>query len=114
MYYHSIATTEQKRNLCSCQFIYSSSFSTTQEQHHTMGFREVWLLLSIMLAMSSAAVDKQTYIIHMDTTKMVTANPEQWYKAMIDSVNELSSLDDNKEEASNSAEILYVYKTALS
>lgn len=79
-----------------------------------MGFREVWLLLSIMLAISSAAVDQQTYIIHMDTTKMVTTNPEQWYKAMIDSVNELSSLDDNEEEASNSAEILYVYKTALS
>lgn len=67
-----------------------------------------------MLAISSAAVDQQTYIIHMDTTKMVTTNPEQWYKAMIDSVNELSSLDDNEEEASNSAEILYVYKTALS
>uniref|UniRef100_A0A9I9DH51 Subtilisin-like protease SBT1.1 n=2 Tax=Cucumis melo TaxID=3656 RepID=A0A9I9DH51_CUCME len=77
-----------------------------------MGFREVWVL-SIMLAISSAVVDQQTYIIHMDTTKMVTPNPEQWYTDIIDSVNELSSLDDN-EEASNAAEILYVYKTALS
>lgn len=77
-----------------------------------MGFREVWVL-SIMLAISSAVVDQQTYIIHMDTTKMVTPNPEQWYADIIDSVNELSSLDDN-EEASNAAEILYVYKTALS
>lgn len=79
-----------------------------------MGFREVWVLLSIMLAVSSAVVDQQTYIIHMDATKMVTPIPEQWYTDIIDSVNKLSSLDDNEEEASNAAEILYVYKTALS
>lgn len=81
-----------------------------------MGFREVLLFLSItILATSSAAMDQQTYIIHMDTTKMATTNPEQWYTTMIDSLSELSSLDDdNNEEVSNPAEILYVYKTAIS
>ncbi|XP_022990928.1 subtilisin-like protease SBT1.1 isoform X2 [Cucurbita maxima] len=81
-----------------------------------MGFREVWVLcLSIMLAASAAAVDQQTYIVHMDTTKMVaTTSPEQWYSAMIHSVNKISSLHQDEEEASNAAEILYVYKTAIS
>ncbi|XP_038891850.1 subtilisin-like protease SBT1.1 [Benincasa hispida] len=85
-----------------------------------MKIRQMLMFLSItiaILATSSAAVDQQSYIIHMDTSKMATANnPEQWYTVMIDSVNELASLDNdnNEEEASTAAEILYVYKTAIS
>ncbi|XP_022990941.1 subtilisin-like protease SBT1.1 [Cucurbita maxima] len=78
-----------------------------------MGFREVCLFLSIFLATSAAAVDQQSYIIHMDTTKMAAPSPEQWYTALIDSINKISSLDD-QEEASSAAQILYVYKTAIS
>ncbi|XP_023544740.1 subtilisin-like protease SBT1.1 [Cucurbita pepo subsp. pepo] len=78
-----------------------------------MGFREVCLFLSIFLATSTAAVDQQSYIIHMDTTKMAAPTPEQWYTALIDSINEISSLHD-QQEASNAAQILYVYKTAIS
>ncbi|CAK9324055.1 unnamed protein product, partial [Citrullus colocynthis] len=101
-------------------FIYSffsTAASTFFTYNQTMGFREVLLFLSItILATSSAAMDQQTYIIHMDTTKMATNNnPEQWYTTMIDSLTELSSLDDdNNEEVSNPAEILYIYKTAIS
>ena len=81
---------------------------------HTMGITELWLLLSIMLATSAAAVDQQSYIIHMDTTKMATTNPQQWYTSIIDTVNQLSSINDDQNEASNAAEILYIYKTAIS
>lgn len=69
-----------------------------------------------MVATSSAAaaVDQRTFIIHMDTTKMPATDPEQWYTSMIHSVNELPSLNTDEGEASNTAEVLYVYKTALS
>ncbi|KAG7030573.1 Subtilisin-like protease SBT4.14 [Cucurbita argyrosperma subsp. argyrosperma] len=81
--------------------------------HEDFGDNEVCLFLSIFLATSTAAVDQQSYIIHMDTTKMAAPTPEQWYTALIDSINEISSLED-QEEASNAAQILYVYKTAIS
>ncbi|KAG6599889.1 Subtilisin-like protease 1.1, partial [Cucurbita argyrosperma subsp. sororia] len=80
-----------------------------------MGITELWLLLSIMLATSAAAAaDQQSYIIHMDATKMATTNPQQWYTSIIDTINQLSSINDDQNEASNAAEILYIYKTAIS
>ncbi|KAL0540102.1 hypothetical protein IC582_024331 [Cucumis melo] len=106
--------------LSSCQiytFFFSITASTWFTYNHTMGFKEVLLFLYItMLTTSIVAMDQQSYIVHMDTTKMATTNPEQWYTAIIHSVNKLSSLDanDNEEQALNIAEILYVYKTVIS
>uniref|UniRef100_A0A2N9JBA5 Subtilisin-like protease fibronectin type-III domain-containing protein n=1 Tax=Fagus sylvatica TaxID=28930 RepID=A0A2N9JBA5_FAGSY len=73
------------------------------------------LFLAFMATISIASMDKQTYIIHMDKTKITASNHIQgntkpWYELMIDSMYEILSQD----EEISPLELLYIYNTTIS
>ena len=73
------------------------------------------LFLAFMTTISIASMDKQTYIIHMDKTKITASNHIQgntkpWYELMIDSMYEILS----QEEEISPLELLYIYNTTIS
>ncbi|XVF22651.1 hypothetical protein REPUB_Repub12eG0189800 [Reevesia pubescens] len=83
----------------------------------TMMCKRAFLLLVFMATTSNALVDRQTYIVHMDKTKIPTSeqspgNSKEWYESMIDSITELSA--EEEESESTSPQLIYVYKTAIS
>jgi subtilisin family serine protease len=72
------------------------------------------LFLAIMATSSIASMGKQTYIIHMDKTKIKASddtpgNPKQWYEIVIDSMSE-----EEEEEETSPLELLYIYETTIS
>ncbi|KAK0582930.1 hypothetical protein LWI29_031275 [Acer saccharum] len=76
----------------------------------------LFLVLVVTTAYIGAAMAKNTYIIHMDKTKMAAnlfrqGNSMQTYQAMINSINEMSLQEDDQEQQ---AELLYAYETAIS
>ncbi|OAY49254.1 subtilisin-like protease SBT1.1 [Manihot esculenta] len=82
-----------------------------------MIWRMCLLLLALMATLSTASIDKQTYVIHIDKTKIPTSyhspgSSKQWYEAVINSVNEFSSQEEEGETIS--PQLLYVYETAFS
>ncbi|KAJ9188403.1 hypothetical protein P3X46_003762 [Hevea brasiliensis] len=88
-----------------------------------MIWRICLLLLALMATLSTASIDKQTYVIHMDKTKIPASyhspgSSKQWYEAVINSVNEFSSQEEEEEEEEEeetaSPHLLYVYETAFS
>ncbi|KAJ7962277.1 Subtilisin-like protease [Quillaja saponaria] len=83
-----------------------------------MIFRTLLLLMTFMVMASIASVDKQTYIIHMDRTKIRAsnnhlANPKLWFQSVMDSISELSSQEDDEEEKTLAPELIYVYETSM-
>ncbi|TXG62770.1 hypothetical protein EZV62_009764 [Acer yangbiense] len=71
------------------------------------------LLLVVMATASVASIDEQAYIVHMDKNK-VAANYREFYQALIDSVNNFSSQDEDEDQETSSPLLLYVYETAIS
>ncbi|KAI9180764.1 hypothetical protein LWI28_007897 [Acer negundo] len=76
------------------------------------------LLFLVMVTTTyiGAAMAKNTYIIHMDKSKMAAnlfrqGNSMQTYQAVIDSINEMSLQEDDQEQQ---VELLYAYETAIS
>lgn len=74
------------------------------------------LFLAFMATTSIASMDKQTYIIHMDKTKITASdhtlgNAKPWYELMMDSMHEILS---QEEEDMSPLELLYIYKTTIS
>lgn len=75
------------------------------------------LLFLVFIATTSiASMDKQTYIIHMDKTKITASdhtlgNAKPWYELMMDSMHEILS---QEEEDMSPLELLYIYKTTIS
>lgn len=75
------------------------------------------LLLAFMAASSVASSGKQTYIIHMDKTKITASddtpgNARKWYEVVIDSMSEISS--EEEDEQVSPLELLYIYETTIS
>lgn len=76
-----------------------------------MIFRIALLMLVSIAKASTAPIDKQTYIIHVDKAKVASSadTSKEWYEAVLDSVSELSAQDQEAKPT-----LLYVYKTAIS
>lgn len=78
------------------------------------------LLLAFMAATSLASTGKQTYIIHMDKTKMnaldqTISSSRRWFDAVLDHITELSAEEEENDKPEISPpELLYVYETAIS
>ncbi|KAK0582445.1 hypothetical protein LWI29_025746 [Acer saccharum] len=82
------------------------------------------LLFLVLMAITTyigAAMAKNTYIIHMDKTKMAAnlfrhRNSMQTYQAVIDSINGMSlqADDGDQQQETMPAELLYAYETAIS
>ncbi|OMP00479.1 hypothetical protein COLO4_12644 [Corchorus olitorius] len=83
------------------------------------------LVLLVFMAASSTSIalmNKQTYIVHMDKTKVTASDrslgdSKEWYETVMDSITELSA--DEEEDADDSKstsdpQLIYVYKTAIS
>uniref|UniRef100_A0A5B7BHY6 Putative subtilisin-like protease n=1 Tax=Davidia involucrata TaxID=16924 RepID=A0A5B7BHY6_DAVIN len=84
-----------------------------------MIFRTSSLLLLAFMATTSFAstTEKQTYVVHMDKTKITAletslGNSKRWYEAVIDSITEFSAQEEK--ETSSDPQLLYVYETAIS
>ncbi|KAF9614791.1 hypothetical protein IFM89_020645 [Coptis chinensis] len=74
--------------------------------------------VAIVTITSCATVDRQTYIVHIDTNVVVALDQslgdgKRWYNAVIDSIAEYSSEED-REQKTQLPQILYVYQTAIS
>ncbi|XP_038683656.1 subtilisin-like protease SBT1.1 [Tripterygium wilfordii] len=80
-----------------------------------MKFRTIWFMLLALVATTSfAIVEKKTYVVHMDKTKVMTSNLKQWYEGLMDSVYNLSTEEEEEEEGTTPPELLYVYEHAIS
>ncbi|XVE77034.1 hypothetical protein DITRI_Ditri13aG0029700 [Diplodiscus trichospermus] len=71
------------------------------------------LLLAFLPVISSASADKQTYIVHMDRTKITNTynslgNSKPWHQAVLDSVTDISS---QEEREATPPELIYSYET---
>ncbi|XP_038682487.1 subtilisin-like protease SBT1.1 isoform X2 [Tripterygium wilfordii] len=75
--------------------------------------RAFFLFLALMAATSLALVEKRTYIVHMDHTKMMASNPQQWYKDLMDSVYDLS-IEEEEEDNTTPPDLLYTYENVVS
>ncbi|XP_038682485.1 subtilisin-like protease SBT1.1 [Tripterygium wilfordii] len=71
------------------------------------------LFLVFMSTASFALVEKKTYIVHMDQTKMMASNPQQWYKDLMDSVYDLS-IEEEEEDDTTPPDLLYTYENVVS
>ncbi|KAK0581279.1 hypothetical protein LWI29_012006 [Acer saccharum] len=82
-----------------------------------MMFGKILLFLVLVTTTAiGAAMAKNTYIIHMDKTKMGAnlfrlGDSMQTYQAVIDSINKISLQEDDQEQQ---AELVYAYETAIS
>ena len=80
-------------------------------------FRTSFLLLAFMAAATSiASTDEQTYVVHMDKAKITAlhlalGDSKKWYEAVVDSIIELSTQDE--EEETSPPQLLYTYETAM-
>ncbi|XP_038682797.1 subtilisin-like protease SBT1.1 [Tripterygium wilfordii] len=75
--------------------------------------RAFFLFLVFMAAASFALAEKKTYIVHMDSTKMMASNPQQWYQDLVDSVYDLS-IEEDEEDDKTPPDLLYTYENAVS
>ncbi|XP_038682873.1 subtilisin-like protease SBT1.1 [Tripterygium wilfordii] len=80
-----------------------------------MIFRAIvlFLLLALVATTSFAVVEKKTYVVHMDKTKMVTSSHKQWCQDLMDSVHKLST-EEEEEETTPPPELIYIYENAVS
>ena len=77
-----------------------------------MIFRTLLFLLAFMVTNSVAVMDKKTYIIHMDKTKIKASihsqdNTKPWFKSVVDFISEASLEEDI------APQLLYVYETSM-
>ncbi|KAK0580711.1 hypothetical protein LWI29_005356 [Acer saccharum] len=87
-----------------------------------MMFRKILLFLVLVTTTyTGAEMAKNTYIIHMDKTKIAAklfheVDSMQTYQAVIDYINEMSlqKVDGDQQQETMPAELLYAYETAIS
>ncbi|GMI99050.1 hypothetical protein like AT1G01900 [Hibiscus trionum] len=77
------------------------------------------LLLVFIAAASNASTDMQTYIVHMDKSKMTASgqspgNSKEWYVSVIESLTELSDEEERESEQQASPQLIHVYTRAIS
>ncbi|XP_058104714.1 subtilisin-like protease SBT1.1 [Magnolia sinica] len=77
-------------------------------------------LLALMAVTPHAMAERQTYIVHMDHTKITALDrslrgTKRWYESVIDSIIELSAQDQEEEkQETEPPQLLYVYETTIS
>ncbi|XP_057742232.1 subtilisin-like protease SBT1.1 [Arachis stenosperma] len=81
-----------------------------------MTSRTLLLFLALMVTNSIAIMDKQTYIVHMDKTKIKSSIHSQdstkpWFQSVIDFITEVSVQENEEEEIA--PQLLYVYETNM-
>ncbi|CAL5401126.1 unnamed protein product [Camellia sinensis] len=84
----------------------------------TMIYKTSLLLLAFMATTSFASIQKQTYVVHMDKTKVTAldtslGSSKTWYESIMDSITKFSTQEEEQQETS-SPQLLYVYQTAIS
>ncbi|XP_017976584.1 PREDICTED: subtilisin-like protease SBT1.1 [Theobroma cacao] len=77
------------------------------------------LLLVFVATTSMALMNRQTYIVHMDKTKIAAShhslgNSKEWYEAVIDSITDLSAEEEESDSESTSPQLIHVYESAIS
>ncbi|KAI4354954.1 hypothetical protein L6164_003774 [Bauhinia variegata] len=78
-------------------------------------FRALLLVLAFMVTNSRALMGKQTYIIHMDKTKIKSSihyqdDTKPWFRSVIDFISDASL---EAEQETSSPQLFYVYETSL-
>ncbi|PRQ57752.1 putative tripeptidyl-peptidase II [Rosa chinensis] len=84
-----------------------------------MMVRAFLLFLAFMATTRTALMETQTYIVHMDKAKIPASGHKDqhyYYKAVMDSITELSSQEEEEEEGGKASapQLLYIYNTAIS
>ncbi|KAK7340157.1 hypothetical protein VNO77_20851 [Canavalia gladiata] len=82
-----------------------------------MIFRILILVLAFMVTNSIALLDQQTYIVHIDKTKIRATTHSQdsskpWFESIIDFISE-ASREEEEEEENLAPQLLYVYETSM-
>ncbi|XP_014496642.1 subtilisin-like protease SBT1.1 isoform X2 [Vigna radiata var. radiata] len=82
-----------------------------------MIFRTLVLFLAFMVANSTALADQQTYIVHIDKTKIRASIHSQdsskpWFESIIDFISEAATQEDGEEEIL-APQLLYAYETSM-
>ncbi|XP_042504499.1 subtilisin-like protease SBT1.1 [Macadamia integrifolia] len=77
-----------------------------------------FMLMAVVIVTSYATMERQTYVVHMDRTKISALDHSlgdtmRWYESVVNSINELST-QDVVEKDTVRPELLYVYETAMS
>ncbi|XVF33425.1 hypothetical protein REPUB_Repub17cG0167900 [Reevesia pubescens] len=81
-------------------------------------FNAMMVLLAFIAVISTASADKQTYIVRMDKTKITNtykslANSKSWHQAILDSLVDVSSQQEEQELEATPPELVYSYETAF-
>ncbi|XVF73318.1 hypothetical protein PTKIN_Ptkin12aG0192000 [Pterospermum kingtungense] len=76
-----------------------------------------WLLLPFLAVTSTAQANKQTYIVHLDRSKIKTAyqplgSSTPWHEAVLNSIAEVSAQEEDESEATP-PQLLYAYETVM-
>ncbi|XVE77028.1 hypothetical protein DITRI_Ditri13aG0029100 [Diplodiscus trichospermus] len=95
--------------------IHSSEAVRTSPGAVTRMFIATLLLLAFVDVTSTAPVNKQTFIVHLERSKIKAAyqsldNSRPWYEAMLNSIAEVSSQEEDESEATP-PQLLYAYET---
>ncbi|XP_061368707.1 subtilisin-like protease SBT1.1 [Gastrolobium bilobum] len=77
-----------------------------------------YLFLAFMVTYSVALTVQQTYIVHMDKTKIRASIHSQdstkpWYESVFDFISEASTEEEEEEEEILAPQLLYVYETSM-
>ncbi|XP_021279975.1 subtilisin-like protease SBT1.1 [Herrania umbratica] len=85
----------------------------------TMICNTAFLLLAFLATTSIASMNRQTYIVHMDKTKIAAShhslgNSKEWYDIVIDSIAGLSADEEENDSESTSPQLIHAYKSAIS
>ena len=83
-----------------------------------MIFRILILFLALMVTNSIAFADQQTYIVHMDQTKIKASihtqdSTKPWFESIIDFISESSMQEEDEEDDNLAPQLLYTYETSM-
>jgi len=81
-------------------------------------FRILILFLALMVTNSIAFADQQTYIVHMDQTKIKASihtqdSTKPWFESIIDFISESSMQEEDEEDDNLAPQLLYTYETSM-
>ncbi|KAK6162432.1 hypothetical protein DH2020_002273 [Rehmannia glutinosa] len=88
-----------------------------------MIFRTLFLALALKIFVTSYAdIDSETYVIHMDKTKIKSLDvsrgtPKTWYEQIIESINVSSAVEDEEQpdhQQTSHPKLLYAYENVIS